>query len=61
VEKIKDAVQKTGSIAQYSLKNMEKSDYNQLNREQATPQSFYWKKIANMRKGIIYYYLVTIL
>ena len=29
---------------------MEKSDDNQLNREQDTPQSFYWKKIVNKQK-----------
>ncbi len=40
---------------------MEKSDNNQLNKEQDTPQSFYWKKIVDNRKCIIYYYLVTIL
>jgi hypothetical protein len=40
---------------------MEKSDINQLNREQRTPQSFYWKKIAHNRKDIIYNKLVTIL
>jgi hypothetical protein len=53
VEKIKDTVQKTGSTAQYSLKNMEKSSYNQLNREQGTPQCFYWKKISNIGKDSI--------
>jgi hypothetical protein len=61
VQKIKDTVQKTGPIAQYSLKSMEKSDNNLLNREQDTPQSFYWKKLTDKRKGVIYYYLVTIL
>jgi hypothetical protein len=43
VEKIKDVVQKTGLITQYSLENMKKSDSNPLNRVQDTPQSFYWK------------------
>ena len=40
---------------------MEKSDNNQLNREQDTPQSFYWKKIVNNRKVIIILLLLNIL